>query len=107
MTEIVNRGAPNLVIKKQVRARVSCPNCDEMLDMDAEEVDIGHIIKCDKCTKKTYYPFERPWYRKRKLFRGFVLSLLVAFAIGLGVNYAYDYLKRSAGIGSAHSLKKG
>jgi hypothetical protein len=107
MTDIVNRGAPNLTIKKQIRARVSCPNCDAMLDLDAEEVDIGHIIKCDSCEKNTYYPFERPWYRRRKLIVGYVLSLIVAFILGLAVNYVYDLLKSRADSAPAQSTKKG
>ncbi len=83
MTDIVNRGAPHLTLKKQIHARVPCPNCDATLDLDADEVDIGHIIKCVECDKKTYYPFERPWYRRGKLFIGYLLSLVVAFALGI------------------------
>ncbi len=107
MTDIVNRGAPNLSIKKQIRARVSCPNCDVMLDLDAEEVDIGHIIKCDDCSKNTYYPFERPWYRRRKLIVGYALSLTVSFLLGLAVNYVYDFLKQGATNAPAQSTRKG
>ncbi len=93
MTEIVNRGTPNLSVKREVRVRVSCPNCDGTLDLNADEVDIGHVVKCDNCQQKTYYPFERPWYRRGKLIAGYVLSLMVAFLLGLLTNYAYDELK--------------
>lgn len=107
MTDIVNRGIPKLTIRKQLRASVSCPNCDQMLDVDADDVDIGHIVKCDGCKKNTYYPFEQPWYRRRKLIFGYVGSLLVAFILGLGVNYVYDHIKSSADSVSAQSTKKG
>jgi ribosomal protein L37E len=93
MTEIVNRGTPNLAIKRQVRVHLSCPNCDHTLDLDGNEVDIGHTVKCDSCGKKTYYPFERPWYRRGRLIVGYIASLCVAFLLGLATNYAYDQLK--------------
>jgi len=107
MTDIVNRGAPSLTIKKQVRARGSCPNCDIILDVDAEEVDIGHIIKCEGCGNNTYYPFERPWYRRGKLIAGYFVSLIVAFILGIASNYVYDRLKAGAENSSASSIKKG
>lgn len=106
MTEIVNRGTPDLSIKRQVRVRISCPNCDSTLDLDANEVDIGHTVKCDVCGKKTYYPFERPWYRRTKLIFGYVASLIVAFLLGLTTNYVYDHLKTSAAKSAAPNGKK-
>jgi uncharacterized paraquat-inducible protein A len=106
MTEIVNRGTPNLAIKKQVRVRVSCPNCDATLDLDADEVDIGHIVKCDGCGKNTYYPFERPWYRRGKLILGYIASLLVAFLLGLFTNYVYDHIKSDKPKATEQSIKK-
>jgi uncharacterized paraquat-inducible protein A len=93
MTEIVNRGTPNLAVKRQVRVNLPCPNCDHTLDLDGNEVDIGHTVKCDLCGTKTYYPFERPWYRRTKLIFGYIVSLIVAFLLGLATNYAYDHLK--------------
>lgn len=102
MTEIVNRGTPNLAIKRQVRVELSCPNCDHTLDLDGDEVDIGHTVKCDSCGKKTYYPFERPWYRRGKLIAGYIGSIVVAFLLGLATNYAYDQLKAT----EKHTLTK-
>jgi hypothetical protein len=89
MSSIVNTGSPSLILKKQLRARLSCPNCDSTFDLDADAVDIGHIIRCDECEKKTYYPFERPWYRRRKLVLGYIASLIVSFVVGIAVNFAY------------------
>lgn len=89
MSEIVSTGSPQLTYKKEVRARINCPNCNEVMHFDPTEVDIGNIVKCDKCEKLTYYPFEKPWYRKTKVIVGFIFSNIVAFIIGILVNYAY------------------
>jgi hypothetical protein len=93
MTEIINRGEPKLTLKKVISAQINCPNCDGMLELDASQVDIGHVIKCGACNQKTYYPFERPWYRRQRLIWGYVASILGSFVLGLVVNYAYDWLK--------------
>ena len=90
MTEIVNRGAPNLTVKKMLRAEIACPNCTCLMGLDADDVDLGHVVKCSSCDKNTYYPFERPWYRRRKLIAGYVLSILISFALGLLGNFVYD-----------------
>lgn len=92
MTTVVNRGQPALRIKKEVTAIVNCPNCNDPMNLDANDVDIGHIIQCAKCSKNTYYPFEKPWYRKTKLVAGYVLSLIVSFLLGIGSNFAYQKL---------------
>lgn len=97
MTDIVNTGTPSLTLRKEIRARLNCPNCDAMLDLDANSVDVGHIIRCGTCEKKTYYPFERPWYRRRKLIVGYALSIVVSFIVGLSVNYAYAYMTKETG----------
>lgn len=62
------------------------------MNLDANDVDIGHIIQCAKCKKNTYYPFEKPWYKKSKLVLGYVLSLTVSFLLGIGSNFAYQKL---------------
>jgi hypothetical protein len=90
MTIILNQGTPSLTLQKQLRAKINCPNCQQLLDLDAHTVDVGHVIQCGACNKNTYYPFERPWYRRRRLILGYVLSLLTSFLLGLLVNYAYD-----------------
>jgi len=95
MTTIVNRGQPALRIKRELKAIVNCPNCNDPMNLDANDVDIGHIIQCAKCTKNTYYPFEKPWYRKSKLVVGYVLSLLVSFLLGIGSNFAFQKLNET------------
>lgn len=92
MTTVVNRGQPALRIKREVTAIVNCPNCNDPMNLDANDVDIGHIIQCAKCTKNTYYPFEKPWYRKTKLVFGYILSLIASFLLGIGSNFAYQKL---------------
>ena len=44
---------------------------------DPEKVDIGNIVKCDKCQKLTYYPFDKPWYKKRRLLMGYIISIII------------------------------
>lgn len=77
------------------------------MELDANEVDIGHVVKCGKCKRLTYYPFERPWYRRRKLIIGYFLSLLVSFALGLLGNYIYDrYMKAESATSMPQSERK-
>jgi len=95
MSSIINTGIPALTLKKEVRARLSCPNCEGVLDLDATAVNWGHVIKCDLCEKKTYYPFERPWYRRRKLIFGYIGSIIVSFIVGLAVNFVYEHLTKA------------
>lgn len=96
MTTIVNRGQPALQIKREVKAIVNCPNCSDPMNLDANDVDIGHIIKCSKCSQNTYYPFEKPWYRKSKLVMGYIASLIISFALGIGSNFAFQKLTEAA-----------
>ena len=84
---IVNDGSPKLTIWKEVKAEITCPNCSEKITVNANDVDIGHIIECSACSKKTYYPFEKPLYKKGKLIVGYISSLLVTFILGLSTNY--------------------
>ena len=86
-SQIVNFGAPKLTIKKEVKAEITCPNCNEKITVDAGDVDIGHIIACSSCSHKTYYPFEKPIYKKGKLIVGYILSMIVTFILGLFVDY--------------------
>lgn len=62
------------------------------MNLDANDVDIGHVIQCAKCGKNTYYPFEKPWYKKAKLVTGYGFSLITSFLLGIGSNYAYQKL---------------
>jgi hypothetical protein len=95
VTTIVNRGAPNLTLKRPLQAHVTCPNCNEMMEIDANDVDIGNIVKCEQCNTNTYYPFEKPWYRRGKLLVGFALSIALSFVLGLTVNYTYDTITKA------------
>ena len=95
MTTVVNRGQPALQIKREVKAIVNCPNCNDPMNLDANDVDLGHIIQCAKCRQNTYYPFEKPWYQKTKLVAGYIVSLLVSFVLGIGSNFAYQKITES------------
>ena len=91
-SNIINQGEPNLTIKRELKAEINCPNCDELITLDAEKVDKGNIIRCSHCEKNTYYPFDRPWYQRRKLIIGYIISLVVTFLVGLAINGVYDWL---------------
>ena len=62
------------------------------MNLDADDVDLGHIIQCAECQKNTYYPFEKPWYQKTKLVVGYILSLIISFVLGIGSNFAFQKL---------------
>jgi ribosomal protein L37AE/L43A len=107
MSEIVNKGLPSLEIKKQIKVEISCPNCDNTIVLNANDVDIGHIIKCSKCNSKTYYPFEKPWYRKRKLIALYIISIVISFMIGLASNYVdQNYISVSDHLGGQQEQVK-
>lgn len=93
MTSIVNQGKPVLKVQRSLTAIISCPNCNELMAMDSDNVDIGNIVKCSYCKKKTYYPFDKPWYRKTKLILSYLVSVIVAFSIGFATNIAFDKYK--------------
>ncbi len=95
MSEIVNRGAPDLTLKRHITAEVTCPNCTNLMKLNADIIDLGHIISCDSCQKNTYYPFEKPWFRRRRLIVGYIVSICVAFIIGIASNYAFSKLNKS------------
>ncbi len=84
---ILNLGYPTLTYRKQIRVSVSCPNCQEQMHFDPGDVDLGNIVSCEKCKTKTYYPFEKPWYKKTKLVICYILSLIVTFLLGLLTNF--------------------
>jgi len=67
------------------------------MELDPSDVDIGHIIRCTSCEKATYYPFERPWYKRKKLIWGYVASIGLSFLVGMITNYAYDAVKTARG----------
>ena len=106
MTTIVNRGQPALQIKREVKAIVPCPNCNAPMSLDANDVDIGHIIECAKCGKNTYYPFEKLWYQKTRLVVGYLLSIFVSFLLGIGSNFAYQKLTESKSTTAAQATEK-
>jgi uncharacterized paraquat-inducible protein A len=93
MTSIVNQGKPVLKVQKRLTAIISCPNCNELMAMDSDDVDIGNIVKCSCCKKKTYYPFDKPWYRKTKLIFSYLISVIAAFLIGFATNIVSDKYK--------------
>ena len=93
MDVIIDSSRPALKISKIIKAEINCPNCDAKMSFDGNEVDIGNIVLCKECKTKTYYPFEKPWYRHGKLIIGYILSLIVTFLLGLGTNYIYDVIK--------------
>ena len=93
MTSIVNRGKPAIQVKRELTASVNCPNCQAIMGLDATDVDIGNIIQCSKCKKKTYYPFEKPWYRKAKNITFYIFSVVVSYFIGIASSVSYDVYK--------------
>ena len=106
MTPVVNRGQPALQLKRGITATLNCPNCNDPMNLDANDVDKGHIIKCVTCSRNTYYPFEKPWYQKTKLVAGYSLSIFVSFVLGIGSNFAYQWLTESKFTTAAQVLEK-
>ena len=64
------------------QARLSCPNCDNILQVDLKSINIGNIVKCSKCGKSTYYPFNKPWYMKWRAILFWLLTLFAGIIIG-------------------------
>jgi uncharacterized paraquat-inducible protein A len=93
MTSIVNQGKPVLKVQKRLTATISCPNCNDLMTMDSNDIDIGNTIKCSNCKNKTYYPFNKPWHRKTKLIVTYLLSVIIALVIGNTTNIAFDKYK--------------
>lgn len=102
MAQIVNRGKPGYSLKKRQTVEVNCPNCDHIMSLDPEEVDIGHIVKCEGCDTKTYYPFEKPWYRKTRVILIWVVSVVISFMIGKfiesGWGNVFESVKKNSNI---------
>ncbi len=87
MSDILATNQPNFSYKKELKVEINCPNCNEVMKFDAQKVDIGNIVKCDYCNNKSYYPFSKPWYKKSISILLFIISLVIAFGIGLLVNF--------------------
>lgn len=83
MSHIVIRTAPKFKLRKEVKVDLPCPTCNQKITVDADDVDKGNIVQCSNCDGKTYYPFDRPWYRNTKIVIGFILSLIVAIVVGV------------------------
>lgn len=105
-SSVVNPSKPVLTVRKHLTVSVSCPGCNESMSFDAQDVDIGNIVKCSACLNKTYYPFDKPWYRNTKLIFGYFISIVVSFVIGLGTNYIYDKYKNHNSVSHEDTLKK-
>ena len=93
MTQIVNTGTPGLTYAKHIEAKITCPNCQKQMSMDADSVDFGNVIQCLDCGHNTYYPFQKPWNRRGKDLAYYVASLVASFIVGFFTNYAYDAWK--------------
>ena len=91
MSGVVSRSKPDLKLREELRAEIGCPNCDNVFDLDANEVERGYTIECENCGNRTYHPFDKPWYKRKKLFWGYVASVLVSLVVGFLSNAAWDY----------------
>ena len=85
---------PPQVVERAVR-EVKCPNPSCTLKLDITAIDSGTTIKCQGCSNVTWAPlYENKWWQKIK---GFILSLLLSFTIGicgsLAASVIYDSYK--------------
>ena len=82
---------PALTVKPK-QARLDCPNCDNVLEVELNSVDIGNIVKCGKCGKSTYYPFNKPWYRMWRAILLWLSTLFAGIIIGYFGNRLLDHI---------------
>lgn len=93
MSSIVNRSKPSLTVKTERKVNLPCPNCSEEMTLNDSDVDNGNIVKCSACSKLTYYPFERSWFRNRKVILGLIGTVVLSIALGVAGNATYDFVK--------------
>ncbi|MFZ3116029.1 MAG: hypothetical protein WA121_10560 [Syntrophales bacterium] len=83
---IVN--GPRLEVKEIKEYILPCPKC--LKDMRITDIAVGAVIKCDDCQNITWrISYIPPWWAKTSRF---VLSVLLAFILGLGSSLLATWL---------------